>query len=568
MHNPRVIFFSVAFTLLVGGYLLLDALVLSNSHRATAVETFFYELKQYATLDSGSLFVDGSSSSSSSSGPVLLDSELGRASFQDAKYSPFRADSLLSSLQHVVQRAPGSHLACFKHSNQEERMYYLAADTFAACYVEDLCWDMEGGAGAPSFTAPQQRDVNDSDEGVAGWPWGGEVRLRHRDMTVSVLPREPGPLPYPVEANTSLTVFWTPFASDNPYHELVEFASSVFATAFNSMEGYYDPRELRFDRDLRIVLLSPCTTGAPFEKDIIGALSRYPVRVITELNQSVCFKRVWFGLPFFVRADSRYELRYSPFKARPDLVRMLFSRNIARRMLEDRYDRQQKLKQRQPAVHDLADLKAVVNHLAQEERDLFWPLIKWPKGTLVVLIERVNKRRVKNFADLVERCQQEFGSRGYKVVSAQLENMSVQDQILLTSRATVMVGPHGAGLSHLMWMQPSSVLLELRPAHNNRCFFQFLASDHQITYLLYQPQRLLKTLNKVGLGGSEDINGDFEVEVDVVVEQMKFALSLSDQNFGISSECTQPITTEEALRAAAAVQGIHQNTAHREVTRK
>lgn len=519
----------------------------------------------------------------------------GASPFAHVAFSPFRNDSLLHSRQHVIQGSAHvaqsisepAHVACFRYSNVEERLYYLEVDRFASCFVEDLCLEEDEESARPRggiwgseasprgsepglrFTAP----MGTRKPGEGGVRWGGEkIVLKHRGTLISIHPRDPGKqkqkgaqngndydhLPYPVVPESSMTIFWTPFAESNAYHEIVEFAASLFETSFNSNKDYYDQKNLKFDRDLRVFLLSSRTSTAPFEKDILGAISRHPITYLKDLKKPVCFQKAWFSLPFFVRADSRFELRYSPFKAKTNPIRMLFAREIVRFIYQRRFENQTFVFDRQ---QDLPDVPSVVKKLAEEEIMNFWPLQSpdSPRGTSIVFIRRIQKRQISNWEELMTRFEEELGTRGYKIQILKFEGMKAPEQVMKTSRATVMIGGHGAGLSHAMWMQPGSVLLELRRRQNNRCFFQFLCSDHGIKYLLYQPQRPLKTLTRTGIPEGGSIDSDFEVEVDVVMEQIKVALFISDQKFGVSANCTKPISVEELASAAAALQGIHIN---------
>ncbi len=77
-----------------------------------------------------------------------------------------------------------------------------------------------------------------------------------------------------------------------------------------------------------------------------------------------------------------------------------------------------------------------------------------------------NYRRVLNEPDVVKFLQK----FGFRVVA--LELISVAEQALLLSSASVVVAPHGAGLSNLVFCQPGTKVVELfSPNYVNVCFW-------------------------------------------------------------------------------------------------
>jgi hypothetical protein len=56
--------------------------------------------------------------------------------------------------------------------------------------------------------------------------------------------------------------------------------------------------------------------------------------------------------------------------------------------------------------------------------------------------------------------------------------------VLILSRATVFVLSHGAGMTHMIWMNPKAIVMEIISAYYPRLFFPALAADFGLQ--LYQ----------------------------------------------------------------------------------
>ncbi len=78
-----------------------------------------------------------------------------------------------------------------------------------------------------------------------------------------------------------------------------------------------------------------------------------------------------------------------------------------------------------------------------------------PECMIYISRERARGRKVRNEADLRRMLEQ----RGFECVY--LEEMDFAAQIRLFSRAKLVIGQHGAGLSNLLFMQPGTRLIEV-----------------------------------------------------------------------------------------------------------
>jgi capsular polysaccharide biosynthesis protein len=128
-------------------------------------------------------------------------------------------------------------------------------------------------------------------------------------------------------------------------------------------------------------------------------------------------------------------------------------------------------------------------------------------------------RRVANEAE-VERLLQ-----GYGFETVRLVDWSFTDQIELFSSAAAVVGPHGGGLTNLMFCRPGTKVLELFPAFNKSDVYWVLAEAMQLQYsYLKNPQERV-----AGRG-----EADFRVNLD------DLRLALESMNLGAEGEPTKP----------------------------
>ena len=106
--------------------------------------------------------------------------------------------------------------------------------------------------------------------------------------------------------------------------------------------------------------------------------------------------------------------------------------------------------------------------------------------TLHIYISRrsAKNRSLENESELEEKLKQ----LGLKIVT--LEKMILYEQINLIANAEVIIAPHGAGLSHIIWGNKQKKLIEIFPSHtNNDCYariavqksmdYKFVICDHK-----------------------------------------------------------------------------------------
>ena len=87
-----------------------------------------------------------------------------------------------------------------------------------------------------------------------------------------------------------------------------------------------------------------------------------------------------------------------------------------------------------------------------------------------VYVERENVRKVDN----VEEVRRFFLERGF--VSVRLEGMPIAEQARIFASAEFVAGPHGAGLSNLIFTPPHARVIEFIPESEMRSFFWLISS--------------------------------------------------------------------------------------------
>ncbi len=102
-------------------------------------------------------------------------------------------------------------------------------------------------------------------------------------------------------------------------------------------------------------------------------------------------------------------------------------------------------------------------------RETFLPRLS-PKKPLRLYVSRsdATRRRILNEEEVFGLLEKRFG-----FVRAQLSPLNFKEQAELFQAAQVVVGPHGAGFSHLVFCQPGTPFLEIfSPAYFNPCYWQ------------------------------------------------------------------------------------------------
>ncbi|TAD78973.1 MAG: DUF563 domain-containing protein [Oscillatoriales cyanobacterium] len=113
-------------------------------------------------------------------------------------------------------------------------------------------------------------------------------------------------------------------------------------------------------------------------------------------------------------------------------------------------------------------------------RDLFLdaaqPQRATPTKRIYLTRAEANYRRVLNEPEVIEWLQKS----GF--VGVTLSELSVREQAALLSEAAVVVAPHGAGLTNLVFCQPGTKVLEIFPKNYSQPYYWALASQCQLIH--------------------------------------------------------------------------------------
>ena len=109
-----------------------------------------------------------------------------------------------------------------------------------------------------------------------------------------------------------------------------------------------------------------------------------------------------------------------------------------------------------------------------------------PKGDMT--------RKIKNEKEILEALREAF--KDDKVEKVVLESMKMKNQIELISQTDILIGMHGAGLTHILFLPVTSGVIELLPKYvspTNK-HFQALAKWRQLDYMVWKNE--VNTLEK------------------------------------------------------------------------
>jgi capsular polysaccharide biosynthesis protein len=95
-------------------------------------------------------------------------------------------------------------------------------------------------------------------------------------------------------------------------------------------------------------------------------------------------------------------------------------------------------------------------------------------------------RKIKNEEQLITEIQVFLHQQEPKAILTPLylESLSLKQQLEHVAYLDILVGMHGAGLSHVLFMKPGSVLVELAPmSHAALNFFEIMAKVNGVSYM-------------------------------------------------------------------------------------
>ncbi|KAH3892293.1 hypothetical protein DPMN_016408 [Dreissena polymorpha] len=120
-------------------------------------------------------------------------------------------------------------------------------------------------------------------------------------------------------------------------------------------------------------------------------------------------------------------------------------------------------------------------------------------------------RKIQNEQELLERSRHKFSNHNIRGV--QIDLLEMGDQLKLVSRTDILIGMHGAGLTHTLFLPRHAGLIELKPMHGSteNKHFMAMATWRRLHYMCWRNTDSFK----------ERPGGYTIVDVDRVVNMIK-----------------------------------------------
>lgn len=80
---------------------------------------------------------------------------------------------------------------------------------------------------------------------------------------------------------------------------------------------------------------------------------------------------------------------------------------------------------------------------------------------LITIIDRKATRKIWDFERILNLAKSHFP--GANVTAVDFAQLSLRDQIDLATKTDILVGIHGAGLTHSLWLNPKAAVIEIKP---------------------------------------------------------------------------------------------------------
>eukprot|EP00466_Bigelowiella_natans_P005276 jgi/Bigna1/71744/fgenesh1_pg.16_\ len=110
---------------------------------------------------------------------------------------------------------------------------------------------------------------------------------------------------------------------------------------------------------------------------------------------------------------------------------------------------------------------------------------------VVNVLSRLKDDSNSNCSSLLVRLESENEENKWSIEfrSMSLESMPFKKQVEVVSRQNILIGVHGAALSHVLWMKPGSDLIEITSGgYSGRFHFEFFATWAGLRYRKVQVQ--------------------------------------------------------------------------------
>ena len=96
------------------------------------------------------------------------------------------------------------------------------------------------------------------------------------------------------------------------------------------------------------------------------------------------------------------------------------------------------------------------------------------------------RRKIKNGIELLQNAQNEFPH--YSIKGMQMDKLSMKEQVAIISKTNILIGMHGAGMSHVLFLPAGSGVIELFPYDTlpSNIHFKAMSRWRQLTYTSWQ----------------------------------------------------------------------------------
>ncbi len=130
-----------------------------------------------------------------------------------------------------------------------------------------------------------------------------------------------------------------------------------------------------------------------------------------------------------------------------------------------------------PNISPTGNHRSILVKKIRKRFHIAWPVTVEERIRIYISREKANTRKLKNEKELCDVLKK------YNFIKVCMEELSFEEQYKLASKAEMLVGLHGAGLTHMLWMQEGSKVLEIRAEKDNQrnCYFS-LASALGLQY--------------------------------------------------------------------------------------
>ncbi|UUO04953.1 glycosyltransferase family 61 protein [Blastopirellula sp. J2-11] len=169
-----------------------------------------------------------------------------------------------------------------------------------------------------------------------------------------------------------------------------------------------------------------------------------------------------------------------------------------------------------PSVACYYPQPAGVDYLREKMQFQSWSHYEHDKRIkLYIARRRHSSRHIVNDAELFAALK----PLGFRQVY--LEDLPLKKQIQLFQQASVVVGPHGAGLSNLVYSRPGTAIFEITPTCRPPLFFHYLAEINALRYAVYFGQPV----------GQRGVDANIRVDVPQMRQQLTNFLEQTDGDY-------------------------------------